>query len=292
MRRRKAGHPASKPAAGIARVDPQETGLAQFDPQETAVRLAQGDAVIGFAKQMKDWPLLERATEQKLDEQAAFVAWWQTAVRPASRPKKTVRDPGQLSVGQAERQTHIRKQQVARWNAQLEDRAHYKAAILGAAYRAAQLTPDDRLDPLMSSATAEWATPQDLFDLLHTEFHLTLDVCATRKNAKCPRFFTAKEDGLQQAWAPARCWMNPPYGDVIADWMEKAAEETRAGALVVCLVPARTDTAWWWKNARYGEVRFLRGRLHFGEGGTAPFPSAVVVLGRPPAVVWWDAWPP
>jgi site-specific DNA-methyltransferase (adenine-specific) len=143
----------------------------------------------------------------------------------------------------------------------------------------------------MSSATAEWGTPQELFDLVHAEFDFTLDVCATRVNAKCPRFFTAKDNGLTKPWAGERCWMNPPYGDAIGDWMAKAKQESDEGTLVVCLVPARTDTAWWWQTARYGEVRFLRGRLHFNEGGTAPFPSALVVLGAPAAVVWWTAWP-
>lgn len=36
--------------------------------------------------------------------------------------------------------------------------------------------------------------------------------------------------------------MNPPYGQAIEHWMKKAFESSRSGALVVCLVPARTDT--------------------------------------------------
>lgn len=57
------------------------------------------------------------------------------------------------------------------------------------------------------------------------------------------------------------------------------------GALVVCLVPARTDTKWWHDYAAKGEVRFVRGRLKFKTPGRklgpAPFPSAVVIF-RPP----------
>ena len=53
------------------------------------------------------------------------------------------------------------------------------------------------------------------------------------------------------------------------------------GAVVVCLVPARTDTAWWHDYAMQGEIRFIRGRLKFeamdGVKSSAPFPSAVVV---------------
>lgn len=144
-----------------------------------------------------------------------------------------------------------------------------------------------RLGVHFSSTTDEWATPQDLFDELHREFKFTLDVCASPENAKCKRFFTRETDGLAQDWA-GTCWMNPPYGDVIGDWVAKA-HETGKHATVVCLVPARTDTAWWWDHVRHGEVRFLRGRLKFGGAeSSAPFPSAVVIFGRPACVKWWE----
>lgn len=142
-----------------------------------------------------------------------------------------------------------------------------------------------------SSETSEWSTPQQLFDLLDSEFRFDLDVCATPENAKCSRYFTAEHDGLAQEWT-GTCWMNPPYGSVIGDWVRKAREAAQAGSTVVCLLPARVDTAWWWNHARFGEVRFLRGRLRFGGGDTgAPFPSAIVIFGRPASVVWWESWP-
>lgn len=132
-----------------------------------------------------------------------------------------------------------------------------------------------------SSSTDLWSTPQDLFDELDGEFGFTLDVCATPENAKCDAFFTEGQDGLAQDWSGV-CWMNPPYGDAIARWVEKAYESAKLGATVVCLVPARVDTGWWWRWCRHGEIRFLRGRLKFGGSETgAPFPSAVVVFGRP-----------
>ena len=37
---------------------------------------------------------------------------------------------------------------------------------------------------------------------------------------------------------------NPPYGREIARWVRKCYEESRKGALVVMLIPARTDTAY------------------------------------------------
>lgn len=131
-----------------------------------------------------------------------------------------------------------------------------------------------------TSATDEWATPHYLFCQLDAEFRFTRDVCATPGNAKCTRYFTRKQDGLSQDWAPDSCWCNPPYGKTIGAWIRKAYEESQRGATVVCLVPARTDTAWWHDWAmKATEIRYLRGRLKFGGAShNAPFPSAVLVF--------------
>lgn len=133
-------------------------------------------------------------------------------------------------------------------------------------------------DALFSSKTCEWETPQDFFDGLNAEFRFDLDVCATPENAKCSRYFTREIDGLKQNW-DGICWMNPPYGREIGQWVKKAYESAQNGATVVCLLPARTDTAWWHEYCMKGKVRFIRGRLKFGGAqNSAPFPSAVVVF--------------
>lgn len=138
---------------------------------------------------------------------------------------------------------------------------------------------------MFSSKTDLWATPQDFYDALNTEFGFTLDPCSTHDNAKCPVHFTEEDDGLSQEWAPHTVFMNPPYGRVIIDWMRKAYEESLKGATVVCLVPARTDTRWF-HDYVYGkaEIRFVRGRLKFGGSkDSAPFPSMVVIYRNQPA---------
>jgi site-specific DNA-methyltransferase (adenine-specific) len=130
-----------------------------------------------------------------------------------------------------------------------------------------------------SSETPEWYTPQDTFDTLNAEFGFTLDPCCTDDNAKCHHYYTKRENGLEQNWGKEVVFMNPPYGREIKDWMRKAYNSSVQGATVVCLVPARTDTAWWHDYAMKGEIRFLRGRLKFGGAkDSAPFPSAIVVF--------------
>lgn len=135
---------------------------------------------------------------------------------------------------------------------------------------------------MRSSLTDQWATPQHVFDALDAEFHFTIDVCADETNHKCARFFTKTQDGLSQDWTGV-CWMNPPYGREIGRWTRKARESAKAGAIVVCLLPARTDTRWWAEDVMEAtELRFVRGRLKFGGSDSgAPFPSVIAVFGTP-----------
>ena len=73
--------------------------------------------------------------------------------------------------------------------------------------------------------------------------------------------------------------MNPPYGRDISKWMKKAFTESQHGALVVCLIPSRTDTKWWhdWVM-KSSEILFVTGRISFGNSkNSAPFPSCIVI---------------
>ena len=135
---------------------------------------------------------------------------------------------------------------------------------------------------LMSSLTDNWPTPAYVFDKLDEEFHFTLDVCADDLNHKCPEYYTKETDGLKQPWK-GTCWMNPPYGRTIGDWVKKAYESARGGVVVVCLLPARTDTKWWRDYVmRASELRFISGRVKFGDAKTgAPFPSVIAIFGTP-----------
>ena len=131
-----------------------------------------------------------------------------------------------------------------------------------------------------SSASDNWATPQDLFDKLNEEFHFTLDPCASAENAKCAKFYTKEDDGLSQNWDNERVFCNPPYGRGLKDWVQKAWNAT--GGIVVMLIPARTDTRYFHDfiyNKEGVEIRFLRGRLKFGgHTNSAPFPSMIVIF--------------
>lgn len=133
---------------------------------------------------------------------------------------------------------------------------------------------------LYSSENTIWETPQGFFDMLDKEFNFTLDPCATAENAKCDTFFTPADDGLKQDWSGHVVFMNPPYGRKIGKWIRKAYTESQKGAIVVALIPARTDTKYWHDFCmRAKEIRLVKGRLTFsGAEHSAPFPSAVVIF--------------
>lgn len=132
----------------------------------------------------------------------------------------------------------------------------------------------------LSSKTDNWATPQDFFDNLNEEFHFTLDPCANEENHKCDLFFTKEQDGLTKDWGGRVVFCNPPYGKEIANWVRYSYEQSqKPNTTVVMLIPARTDTRYF-HDYIYGkaEIRFIKGRLRFGDATTAaPFPSMVVI---------------
>lgn len=150
------------------------------------------------------------------------------------------------------------------------------------------------------SEKMDWETPQWLFYELDKEFDFNIDVCATNKNTKCDYWFTEHDDALSVSWSdylssPVICWMNPPYGREIKHWIRKASTEAEKSCTVVCLIPYRPDTQYWfdyiWEPTPFGstwyarkpregvEVRALKGRLKFGNAeNSAPFPSAIVIF--------------
>ena len=132
---------------------------------------------------------------------------------------------------------------------------------------------------MVSSKSAEWETPQELFDKLNGEFHFTLDVCATPENAKCENYYTEEQDGLSQPWK-GTVWCNPPYGRNIGSWVRRGLFASAAGHTVVMLLPARTDTRWFHEYVYHkAEIRYIKGRLKFGGSiNSAPFPSMIVVF--------------
>lgn len=151
-------------------------------------------------------------------------------------------------------------------------------------------------DVFFSKKSDCWATPQALFDQLDSEFHFSVDAAASRENAKCRLWFgdggIAPDALALKSWRVddnprASVWLNCPYSKC-AEFVAKAKEQADAGLTVVLLLPVRSDARYFHEHVwladehkpRPGvEVRFLRGRLKFGNSAnSAPFPSMVVIF--------------
>lgn len=135
-----------------------------------------------------------------------------------------------------------------------------------------------------------WATPRDYYKKVAQEFDFKLDAAALQSSTLVEGNWygpdhpdEARQDAFTRDWTKDSeggiVWLNPPYGKTIKQWMKKAYDEAKKGATVVCLVPSRTDTAWFHEYCINHEVRFIRGRLKFGAAvNAAPFPSALVIM--------------
>lgn len=119
-----------------------------------------------------------------------------------------------------------------------------------------------------SSFKDEWNTPKTVYDALNEEFKFTFDPCPEN-----PTF-----DGLQVPWGQVT-FCNPPYSQ-LRKWLYKGQEKAKKGKTIVFLIPSRTDTiAWHDVVMKADEIRFIKGRLKFGNAkNSAPFPSCIVVL--------------
>lgn len=117
-------------------------------------------------------------------------------------------------------------------------------------------------------------TPVGFYQQLNNEFNFDFDPCPLKEN---PEF-----NGLLIDWGK-RCYINPPYGKAIRGWLEKALMEIQKGntELAVFLLPSYTDVKWFHEVLlpKADEIRFLKGRLKFGEHkNTAPFANLIAVF--------------
>jgi len=138
-------------------------------------------------------------------------------------------------------------------------------------------------EAMVSSKCNEWDTPIHFFNKLDKEFGFTLDPCCRKDTAKCTKYYTIHDNGLNKDWSRDVVFMNPPYGGHTGDWVNKAYRESLRGAVVVCLIVSSTDRSYWHEYIFpfAAQIRFIRGRISFGNSkSTAPFASAIIIFDK------------
>jgi hypothetical protein len=107
-------------------------------------------------------------------------------------------------------------------------------------------------------ATVEWYTPPSLFDALG----LTFDLDPASPDP-LPDWIPAgswyASNGQYADWF-GRVWLNPPYGPLLPDFVDRMCRHGNG----IMLTASRTETRWWQKAAQSADaVCLLRERLHF-----------------------------
>lgn len=251
----------------------RNAGLMQFEPAKAAIKDAKADAVIDYAKRVKDWPTLETAVDAKIEDQREFVRWWKETVRAAEtagRHKVANADRGLLPMGAAEKRTGISQQQVSRWRNSLKDEAKYRDVLFGPSYKKAMAGVLAANRVVETTHQNEWFTPPEYIELARSVLgEIDLDPAShpiAQEWVRAAEFFTKEDDGLKKKWR-GRVWLNPPYAQPdIGLFIDKLISEVSGGSVheAIVLTHNYTDTAWFQKAAEVSSVIcFPRGRVRF-----------------------------
>lgn len=132
-------------------------------------------------------------------------------------------------------------------------------------------------------------TPPDFMGRIYAAFgEIDLDPCAHLLSPVIAHrriLLSEGGDGLTDDWSGRIAFVNPPFSELLK-WLRRAHDQWRAGKVetVVCLVPVRTDSAWFHDTlSSDADIYLLQGRVRFldsrGKGQHTPFSLMVLTLG-------------
>ena len=153
-----------------------------------------------------------------------------------------------------------------------------------------------------NSGNNEWYTPGSYIDAAHEAMGgIDLDPASSHvanKVVRAATHYTAKDNGLEQAWG-GRVWMNPPYEHpLVADFCKMLATEYAAGRVraAVALTNNATETKWWQGLAKEASaVCFPAGRVRFwalGKTSAAPLQGQSLLYLGPDVAAFEAAFSP
>jgi phage N-6-adenine-methyltransferase len=270
------------PGSMLIKPPPSSSSIEQFDPGRHRLNIAALDYGIEEAKRIRDWPVLEKAVDEKLTEQIKFVAWWKGHVTGQGTRTDLNRDPGEsLPMRKAEEVTGMKQQRVADLRKRLRKPDKYRQHLLGTEYFAAFLAAVSNLRGTTGTGQNEWFTPAKYIELAREVLgEIDLDPAThphAQKTIRARKFYTAEDDGLAHEWH-GRVWLNPPYAQPwVAQFASKMVEEFCAGRVssAIVLTHNYTDTEWFHHLANHcAAICFSRGRIRFeDEDGNEAAPT-------------------
>lgn len=246
--------------------------LAEFKPKEALANDAKSDAVIEYAKRVKDWKTVEIAIDKKLEHQGEFVRWWDAVVgvrHGAGRGNKKSADRGTFSMVDAETFTGIKNQQVSKWRRRLKEPVKYREMLLGVVYFKAM---SETADTTASKWTGdpESYTPAKYVEAARLVMGgIDVDPASNafaQETVKASEWFDEARNGLRQPWI-GRVFLNPPYSyPLVGEFIAKLCEDVSRGNVseAILLTNNNTDTKWWHLAAKVSAaICFTLGRINF-----------------------------
>ncbi len=267
----------------------QSGSLAKYDPEKGVKKIAFLEMAEKHYAKAKDATKLQQAIRDKLEAQAEFVLWWDTAVEKQHGRPSEKRDRSETLI--AGRDGLPDRTTIHRWRSKLNDPDKFEQTYESICAKYPKLLEFEKSAHVEhNSGENEWYSPSDLVEAAREVMGgIDLDPATSlvaNELIKAAEIFTADDDGRAQRW-DGRVWLNPPYAQpLIGEFCEKLAESVAAGAVTeACvLVNNATETQWFQTIAAVASaVCFPSGRVKFwqpGKDSATPLQGqAVIYLG-------------
>lgn len=131
-----------------------------------------------------------------------------------------------------------------------------------------RLVRHEGIKALTSSESNEWYTPKKYIAAVRKVLgEIDLDPAShpmANDTVKAKGYFTLDDDGLEHDWR-GRVFLNPPYGDLVAPFVNKAVGEYEAGHIseAIVLVNAHSTDASWFQGLFGYLLCFTDHRINF-----------------------------
>ncbi len=245
---------------------------ANYSPEKGLKKLAVAEAAEQYFARAKDATRLYEAVEAKLGEQRRFVLWYDETFHgghpSGGRRKKDFSPEIFLPEGAPDGAT------LTRWRKRLKDPRKFDETLKAAQGRCVKVCEARQgySDHARATFTGdeEWNTPAEFLEATRYVLgEVDLDPASNdraQEVVRADRYFTKKDNGLEQAWH-GRVWLNPPYAQpLITDFVSKLVAERKTGQVTaaIMLTNNSADTGWFHQAAEAASaICFTRGRIKF-----------------------------